>query len=971
MLRVGIDVGSTTLKCIALDENGNLVFSRYQRHMSKIRETSAAMISELTSAVGDQTASIGVSGSAGMGMAQDLGLAFSQEVYAERKAVLDEFPDASVVIELGGEDAKILFLKGQLEVRMNGSCAGGTGAFIDQMASLLNVPSDKIEALAHESKQCYTIASRCGVFAKTDVQALISQGAKTEDIAYSVLQSVVNQTISGLAQGRRIDGQVVYLGGPLTFIPTLRSCFDKTLGVSGVCPANSLYFVAIGTALLSEGSYSLSGLRQMLENYVPNKRFTSLKPLFETDEDYQKFKARHGKDFIPVADSSSYKGNAYVGIDVGSTTVKVCVVSSDKKLLYYTYQKNNGTPVTAVKDSLLSFMEKYPDIHIVRGCSTGYGENLAKAAFGLSDGIVETVAHLYGARFFYPEVDFIIDIGGQDIKCFKVNDGVIDDIFLNEACSSGCGSFLQTFFGSLGYTAEEASALALKARHPVNLGSRCTVFMNSLVKQAQKDGASVPDIFAGLAISVVKNALYKVIRCSDPSKLGKHIVVQGGTFLNDAVLRSFEQELGLDVVRPDKAELMGAFGCALYSLGKGQGEGIITLEELQSFQYSAHGVVCQGCTNHCQLMISTFSGGRRFVSGNKCERMVNPSAFIKNPEELDMYAFKQQYMAGLDLGSGQGREKIGIPMVLNMWELLPFWSAFLTSLGYEVVVSDPSSRQTYLDGQMTIPSDTICYPAKLVHGHVQNLADKGVKKIFYPCSSYNIDEKKGDNHFNCPVVAYYPEVLRHNIPFFEDGSIELISPYVSIARPVKFIKRMHECLGLPYARLIAASDLAYEAYRKYIDAIRMHGKKIIANASERSMPIFVLAGRPYHADKEVNHGLDGLILQCGAAVLSEDSVAYLEKKQKRNVLNQWTYHARMYDSARYVLTQPDMNLIQLVSFGCGLDAVTSDEVRKIINNGGKIYTQLKIDEIANLGAVKIRVRSLLATLDDNGRGEKK
>lgn len=962
MLRIGIDVGSTTLKCVALDAEGELVFSSYERHFSKIKSTAVSMLDCLMKQVGDCDVSIGISGSAGMGMAQELGISFSQEVYATRKAVLEKYPETSVVIELGGEDAKILFLSGQLEVRMNGSCAGGTGAFIDQMASLLNVETSQFEELAAKSTAIYTIASRCGVFAKTDVQALVSQGASKEDIACSVLQSVVNQTISGLAQGRRIDGNVVYLGGPLTFLPTLRRCFDMTLGIDGICPKNSLFYVAIGTALLSDGCCHLGELKKLISDYEPQRNFSSLQPLFASKKDLEEFKERHDCDVIPQIDPSGYSGNAYVGIDVGSTTVKVCIVSEDRHLLYHSYEKNNGTPVLAVKKSLQEFMEKYPQIKLVRGCSTGYGENLAKTAFCLSDSIVETVAHLYGARFFYPEVDFIIDIGGQDIKCFKVTDGIIDDIFLNEACSSGCGSFLQTFFASLGYTASQAAQLAITSKNPVNLGSRCTVFMNSSVKQAQKDGAQIGDIFAGLAISVVKNALYKVIRCLDPRQLGHHIVVQGGTFLNDAVLRSFEQELGLDVVRADKAELMGAFGCALYSISKGAGDGMISLEELRDFEYDAKNVTCNGCTNHCHLMISTFRNGRKFVSGNKCERMVNPSAFIENPEELDIYAFKQKYMENLDLCSGQGRERIGIPMVLNMWELLPFWTAFFTALGFEVVVSGSSSRQTYLDGQMTVVSDTICYPAKLAHGHMQKLADLGLKKIFYPCSSYNVDEKMGDNHFNCPIVAYYPEVLKHNIPFLEDGSISFINPYVSLASRGKFISRMHECLGSSKSRVAKAADCAFKAYDDYMNAVRTQAEVIIENARKKALPIFVLAGRPYHADQEVNHGLDRLILQCNAAVISEDCVAWNEKKQKRDVLNQWTYHARMYDSARFVLEQKDMNLIQLVSFGCGLDAVTGDEVRRIIRSGNKIYTQLKIDEIANLGAVRIRLRSLIATL---------
>jgi len=971
-MRLGIDVGSTTLKCVLVDENDNIVFSRYKYHHSQISKVASEILFEMIEEMGNQKVSVGISGSAGIGMAQKMELAFTQEVYATRKAVLKKMPETSCVIELGGEDAKILFLKGNLEVRMNGSCAGGTGAFIDQMTNLLAIKQNEMDKIASQSQNCYTIASRCGVFAKTDVQALISQGAGKSDIAYSVFQSVVNQTITGLAQGRRIEGNVVYLGGPLTFFSTLRSCFDLTLKVNGKCPENSLYYVALGAAFLSEGSFTLEEINEKFKNYYSDENYKSLKPLFETEEDKKEFFSRHDKEIIPVGNPLDYEGKAYLGVDVGSTTVKVCIISEKGELLFSGYRKNEGDPIVFVKDYIVDFLTKYPKIELQKGCSTGYGEKLVKNAFNLEYSIVETQAHLMSAQYFYPDVDFIIDIGGQDIKCFKISNGIIDDIFLNEACSSGCGSFLQTFFSALGYSEKEASRLALESKHPVNLGSRCTVFMNSSVKQAQKDGAKIEDIFSGLAISVVKNALYKVIRCNNPSSLGKRIIVQGGTFLNNAVLRAFENELKLNVIRPDKAGLMGAYGCALYAkerdLKQKEEKTLLDLEGLKNFTHTTKATVCKGCLNHCQLTINTFSGNRKFISGNKCDKFASPERYIKDPSAFDIYSFKQEYLTALKPIKGK-RGKIGIPFGLNFWELLPFWFTFFTELGYEVVVSKPSTRETYLKGQMTVTSDTICYPAKLLHGHIQELIDDGVKTIFYNSSSYNIDEKKGTNHFNCPIVAYYPEVLKNNMKELDSGEVVFIKDMVALTYKNQFKKRIFKIMN-QYGKfnkleIKKASEKAYEAYDKYIEAIRKQGDLIIKNAREKNLPIMVLVGRPYHVDKEVNHGVDQLILQLGCAVLSEDSIAYKIGKQERNVLNQWTYHARMYDAARYACTQKDMSVIQLVSFGCGLDAVTSDELREIVNSNSKIYTQLKIDEIAALGAVKIRVRSLLAALGES------
>jgi predicted CoA-substrate-specific enzyme activase len=971
-VKFGLDVGSTTMKCILLDDAGNLVFKEYMRHYSQIPETALKLLGQMKPYLGDESFTFSVSGSAGMGLSQNLSMPFVQEVYATRTAILAYLPGSDVVIELGGEDAKILFLKGNLEVRMNGTCAGGTGSFIDQMAALLNVGDDQLDDLAKEAKQTYTIASRCGVFAKSDVQPLINQGAEKSDIVLSVFQSVVNQTITGLAQGRPITGNVVYLGGPLTFLPQLRKAFDKTLGVTGLCPENSLYYVALGTALAPGGkSITYEELEKALREYTNKGTYTSLQPLFRDEEELRQFVERHEKAKLPVAPIETYRGDAFVGIDSGSTTIKECIIDTDGNLLYSRYENNNGNPVEAVRSFLCDVQSKYPDVRLQKGCSTGYGEALIKNAFDLEYSIVETIAHFISARAFMPNVDFIIDIGGQDIKCFKIRDGVVDDIFLNEACSSGCGSFLQTFSQALGYNPAEAARLALQAKRPVDLGSRCTVFMNSQVKQAQKDGASVSDIFAGLAISVVKNALYKVIRSTDATTLGRHIVVQGGTFLNDAVLRSFENELQTEVIRVNQAGLMGAYGCALYAMRQHEKapreRSMLTLEQLQNFTHTTKTLQCKGCTNHCQLTINMFDHGRKMISGNKCERIVNPSKFISDPTSLDITAYKQEYMGRFVPQSGR-RGKIGLPMGLNLWENLPFWHTFFTTLGYEVVVSPQSTRETYLRGQSTISSDTICYPAKLLHGHILELYREGVTKVFYPCSSYNIDEGKGDNHFNCPVVAYYPEVLKHNIPEVQDGRIDLVSPYVSLADKAFFPKRMEEILkGMGKFRtseIKTASARAYQAYDDYMAAIRDQAQRIIDLAREKHLPIIVLVGRPYHNDPEVNHGIDRLMLQCGCAVVSGDSLAYKMQKERRTVLNQWTYHARMYDAARYTLDKPDMHVVQLVSFGCGLDAVTSDEIRSILKQKERIYTQIKIDEITNLGAVRIRIRSLLAALEE-------
>ena len=968
MYRVGIDIGSTTIKVVVLDESGKIVFSKYERHLSEIIDKTRQMLEEILPVVGEEEVSIGISGSAGMGLATDCRIPFVQEVYATRNAAKHYIPDTDAIIELGGEDAKILFLTNGLEVRMNGSCAGGTGAFIDQMATLLGIGRDDMEYYASRATQSYVIASRCGVFAKTDVQPLINQGARIEDIAASILEAVVNQTIAGLAQGRKITGKVVYLGGPLTFIPTLRRKFDEALHTTGICPENSLYYVALGTALTKNyDRLTVSECIRRISAYSGEGKYVQFEPLFTDDEDYRRFRERHDRDCVESADPSAYMGKAYLGIDSGSTTIKMCIISEDGKLLLSRYSSNNGNPVQAVQSFLLSFYSDFPYIKLAGAASTGYGEDLMKAAFRLDCSLVETQAHFLGARFFMPDVDFIIDIGGQDMKCFKIRDESIDDIFLNEACSSGCGSFLQTFAVALGKSVSEFAQAAIKSRHPVDLGSRCTVFMNSSVKQAQKDGALLEDISAGLAISVVKNAIYKVIRASSAQALGQHIVVQGGTFLNDAVLRAFEKEIKTDVIRPNIAGLMGAFGAALYAKRRSEAEGrsessILSEGEIREFTHDVKSTKCQGCTNHCLLTINTFAGGRRLISGNRCERPVTKTK-VTDPQLVDIYAYKEQlfdeYAEKHNPAAVRGT--MGLPMALGMWELLPFWHTLFTDLGWDVVVSGHSNRDLYVRGQGSIPSDTVCFPAKLMHGHIEALLDKKVDAIFLPCSSYNVDEQKGTNNFNCPVVAYYAEVIHSNMdlrgtPFYY--------PYLSLESDRHLAKRLSETFNIPKRQVLKAVHHAFEELEEYHKKVVRRAEEIIERAHKDGKRIIVLCGRPYHVDSETNHGIDRLILSLGAYVISEDSISYKESFHDVNVLNQWTYHARLYDAAHYVLDHEDMDLVQFISFGCGLDAVTSDEVREILRQKDRIYTMIKIDEITNVGAVKIRLRSLFAALEE-------
>lgn len=964
-MKIGLDVGSTTLKCVVLDSEGNNLFQSYERHYSQIREKVAMLLKEIRDKFPDKkTAVLTISGSAGMGLAENFNIPFIQEVYATREAVNKTLKDTDVVIELGGEDAKIIFLTNGMDVRMNGSCAGGTGAFIDQMATLMSLNLTEMNELAKGYEKTYTIASRCGVFAKSDIQPLLNQGASKKDIAASIFAAVANQTIAGLAQGRIIKGKVVYLGGPLTFFSQLRESFNSALLVNGICPENSLYFVAMGAAMADIGEQIIiKDFISDLETTEIEKNFGGLKKLFNSKEEYNDFKNRHEKNKVLYKDPSTYIGDAYIGIDAGSTTIKSIIMDRDENILCDMYSSNKGNPIPIIKDFILEFYNSYPNINIISSGVTGYGEDLMLNAFNLDYGVVETIAHYTAAKKYRPDVDFIIDIGGQDIKCFKVKNGVIDSIFLNEACSSGCGSFLQTFAEALGYDIEEFAKLGIFSSQPVDLGSRCTVFMNSSVKQAQKDGAGISDISAGLSISVIRNAIYKVIRVSSAKELGENIVVQGGTFYNDSVLKAFEDEIGHHVIRPSIAGLMGAYGAALYAKEQGgQKSSILNKEQLENFHHTVKMVMCGLCENNCPLTVNSFGDNRKFIGGNKCERPIKKK---EAEEKYNLYDEKLKLLNEYKPIPGK-RGKIGIPMVLNQFEMFPFWHTVFTLLNFEVVRSPFSTREIYIQGQYSIPSDTVCFPAKLVHGHIEYLIDKGVKTIYYPCATYNINEKKGDNHFNCPVVAYYPEVIAANVERLDE--IDFIYDYIGFQNKQVLSSQIYESLkkkdrNLKLNEVRFAVDRGFREYKMHIKKIQALGEEFIKIAREQGKRMVVLAGRPYHIDPEINHGIAKMLTDFGVVVLSEDSVSHLGKKNRVDILNQWTYHARLYSVADYIKDKNDMEIIQLVSFGCGLDAITTDEVQAILEEKDKIYTSIKIDEITNLGAVKIRIRSLLAAIE--------
>ncbi|MBR6044081.1 MAG: 2-hydroxyacyl-CoA dehydratase [Ruminococcus sp.] len=977
---LGVDVGSTTVKTVILDGD-EIIYNKYERHFSKVRETVAEQLRTIGRLYPGASFRIAITGSAGLGIAEACGMTFVQEVFSAFTAVNKTYPDADVVVELGGEDAKIIFLTGGVEQRMNGTCAGGTGAFIDQMASLLGVSADEMNEMSLRAEKIYPIASRCGVFAKSDIQPLLNQGAKKEDIAASIFQAVVDQTVSGLAQGRKLEGKVLFLGGPLSFLSGLRKAFVDTLRLDeehAVFPELAPCFMAFGSALHAQKMGDILTVDEAVDKIVNAKATDTIvtgRPLFADQQEYREFVERHKQSDLKYENIQTYRGDAYLGIDAGSTTTKLVLITPDGRLLYNYYGSNRGQPLDVIAAKLEEIYSLATDGLVIRASAvTGYGEDLIKAGLGVDYGIVETVAHYKAAAYFCPDVDFIIDIGGQDIKCFKIKNNAIDSIMLNEACSSGCGSFIQTFAQAMGYEIADFARLGLFAKAPVELGSRCTVFMNSSVKQAQKDGASVEDISAGLSSSIIKNAIYKVIRAKSIDELGENIVVQGGTFLNDAVLRSFEIELGRNVIRPAIAGLMGALGCALFAKEKCKNDpdarsAVLTKEQLESFAYNSIATQCRGCTAHCNLTIIRFSDGHRFISGNRCEK----GAGIKVENKVEnMVEFKySEIKAFAENKPAKPRAKVGLPLALSFYDLMPYFHTLLTSLGFEVVLSEESTRDTYYKGQQTIPSDTVCYPAKITHGHIQSLLDKGVDFIFYPCMSYNIDEGGSDNHYNCPVVAYYPELLKANMPELNDKNF--IHPYLNINNKVHVSKAVSRALsryGVTQKQVLSVLNKAFSEQIRYRRRVEKKAEEIIAEARKQGKRIIVLAGRPYHIDPEINHGIHKLIASLGFAVITEDSVSNLVNVPPLDVLNQWTYHSRMYRAAKYVCEQEDMQLVQLVSFGCGIDAVTTDEVRAILEEQGKLYTQLKIDEITNLGAAKIRLRSLAAALEEKEENAK-
>lgn len=994
---MGIDIGSTTVK-IAVLEGRKTVYMAYERHYSDMVNTVVRMIKDCYGELGDISCHAAVTGSGGLSISKWLGLPFVQEVIACSRAVREFIPHADVVIELGGEDAKITYLKGGIEQRMNASCAGGTGAFIDQMAALLNTDALGLNEYARHSKVIYPIASRCGVFAKTDIQPLLNEGARKEDIAASIFQAVVNQTIGGLACGKPIRGRVAFLGGPFYFLPELRKRFMLSLKdcKEAICPDNSQLYAAMGAALSAakEKPVRLCELYNRAQGIKGKKDEESkaLAPLFTSHEEYEAFKKRHALAGAKRGCLAGYRGRTYLGIDAGSTTTKAVLIGKDGEILYSRYCSNEGSPLNKLAAILKDLYGKLPrEAVISKATVTGYGEALIKAAFHADFGIIETLAHYKAARFFQPEVDFILDIGGQDMKCLRIKDGAIDSILLNEACSSGCGSFIESFASSLGMTVEEFSGLGLFAAAPVDLGTKCTVFMNSKVKQAQKEGAGIPDISAGLAYSVIKNALYKVIKLRDDVVPGVKIVVQGGTFHNDSVLRAMELILGKEVVRPEIAGLMGAYGAALYSRENDEGalnrtadfedpedvnkarSCILTEEELSGFSMTSSCKRCDKCTNHCLLTINTFSTGESFITGNRCERGAGKEAAggEKLPNIYD-YKYRRTFAyRPLPIDKAK-RGVIGIPRVLNMYENYPFWFTMLTSLGFRVVLSPKSDKSIYEKGLETIPSESACYPAKLCHGHIISLIENGVDTIFYPSVVYEKKEYKNvQNHYNCPIVISYPEVVRNNIDEIKSGQVRFISPFLSLDDEKVLAKRICEEFSQFGVTLDEAKKAVKEACRereRYRQDIRNKGEETLRLLRKSGKKGIILCGKPYHVDPELNHGIAELISSYGLAVLTEDSVAHLAGlNYKLRVVDQWTYNSRLYRAANLVCGEPDLELVQLNSFGCGLDAVTSDQIGEILASAGKLYTIIKIDEGNNLGAARIRIRSLIAAVQERER----
>ena len=976
--KLGIDIGSTTVKVSIIEDGGKLLFADYKRHFANIQETLADLLREGEEKLGALTVEPVITGSGGLTLSKHLGIPFVQEVVAVATSLKDYAPQTDVAIELGGEDAKIIYFTGGIDQRMNGICAGGTGSFIDQMASLLQTDASGLNEYAKNYKAIYPIAARCGVFAKTDIQPLINEGATKEDLSASIFQAVVNQTISGLACGKPIRGNVAFLGGPLHFLPELRAAFIRTLNLGPdqiIAPDHSHLFAAIGAAMNSDPktTASLHDLIERLSHGIKmDFEVKRMEPLFTDEADYEDFKTRHASHDVKKADLATYEGNCYLGIDAGSTTTKVALVSEDGSLLYRFYSNNNGSPLATAIRAMQEIHDQLPEkAQIAYSCSTGYGEALLKSALMLDEGEVETISHYYAAAAFEPDVDCILDIGGQDMKCIKIKDGTVDSVQLNEACSSGCGSFIETFAKSLNYSVQDFAKEALFAKNPTDLGTRCTVFMNSNVKQAQKEGASVADISAGLAYSVIKNALFKVIKITNASDLGKHVVVQGGTFYNDAVLRSFEKISGCEAVRPDIAGIMGAYGAALIARERYDASKTTTMlpiDKILSLTYKTTMARCQGCTNHCVLTINRFDGGRQFVTGNRCERGLGGNKQKKDIPNLFDYKYHRMFDYEPLTADLAPRGTVGIPRVLNMYENYPFWAVFFKELGYRTVLSPKSTRQIYELGIESIPSESECYPAKLAHGHIEWLIRQGLTYIFYPCVPYERNETpEAGNHYNCPMVTSYAENIKNNVESLTEHKVHFRNPFMAFTNEEILTKRLVEEFtkdqSIPEKEIRAAAHKAWQELIASRQDMEKKGEEVIAWLKETGHHGIVLAGRPYHVDPEINHGIPELITSYGFAVLTEDSVSHLGRVDRPLIVtDQWMYHSRLYEAASYVKTQPNLDLIQLNSFGCGLDAVTTDQVNDILTRSGKIYTLLKIDEVNNLGAARIRVRSLIAAI---------
>ena len=979
MKRLGIDIGSTTVKVAVIDEEHSILFSEYKRHFANIKETLKELVEHAKEKLGNLEVAPTITGSGGLALAEVINIPFEQEVVCVSEALTDYAPQTDVAIELGGEDAKIIYFTNGVEQRMNGVCAGGTGSFIDQMATLLQTDASGLNEYAKDYDTIYPIAARCGVFAKTDIQPLINEGATKPNLAASIFQAVVNQTISGLACGKPIKGNVAFLGGPLHFLDQLKEAFIRTLNLTDehiIAPDHSHLFAAVGAALQvkEEITYTLEDISgKLTADLKIAVDVDRLPPLFASKEDYDKFINKQSQYKVKRSDLASYHGRCYLGVDAGSTTTKVALVAEDGSLLYDFYSSNNGSPLKTTLRAMKDIYEKLPsDVTIVSGCSTGYGEALIKSALMLDFGEVETIAHYTAAAFFDPDVDCILDIGGQDMKCIKIKNEVVDNVMLNEACSSGCGSFIETFAKSLNYDIKDFAKIALFAKSPIDLGSRCTVFMNSKVKQAQKEGATVEDISAGLAYSVIKNALLKVIKLTDPKSLGKTIVVQGGTFYNDAVLRSFELISGRDAIRPDIAGIMGAFGAALIARDRyqeGMESHMLGKEELENLTYETRMARCKGCTNNCLLTINKFSGGRQFISGNRCEKGLGLKKNQHNVPNLFEYKFNRLFNYEPLSDEEAKRGVIGIPRVLNMYENYPFWYTFLTKLGYRVILSPKSSRDIYTLGIESIPSESECYPAKISHGHVMWLLKQGIKTIFYPCIPYERNETPdANNHYNCPIVTSYAENIKNNMEEVSAPDITYIRPFLALdnkdALKKRLLREFSKYTDVTFDEISAAVDAAYDEADAVKADIEKKGEEVIKYLNDNDKLGIVLAGRPYHLDPEINHGLPELINSFDIAVLTEDSVSHLAHVERPLIVSdQWMYHSRLYRAANYVKTSRNLELIQLNSFGCGLDAVTTDCVNDILTNSGKIYTVLKIDEVSNLGAARIRIRSLISAVN--------